>query len=530
MNSSRGLLLSVVSVSIALFGVPAGANNTGGPVHTSRVDCGKGESINQALERADERKAHVVIIRGSCSENVVIERDDVTLQGEPGAAIVAANAGRPAITLNGARRIGIAGLTVSGGSDGVNAVRGATLDVSACTLQGNSRFGLVVSYNGTATVDGCIIRNNGNHGALAVNGAQLVVTNSTVESNAGSGLFGTRNSHIRVGQDAGGSSTVGPVIVRNNAQHGVGVSESGAGIVIGGLIENNGANGVFVGSSSSASIGIGTLNVAAPVTIRGSGVNGVNIDQGSRGLVQGCVIENSGQTGVRIHGAAGTVIGSQIRGNGQYGIASLNGASARIGLGDIGNLASGNLIENNVLEGVHVVGASSAWMYGNTIQGNSLTNGRFGVLAVESSALRFVGLNTIQNNGSMVGGVIGGGIFLRGSGLYMLKGDFTNTPNTNTVQNNIGDGIQAAENSTVDLRDGVTVTGNTADGIRMIHGGRLRAQATTVAGNTTAGIRLFLGSTARFGPVANTLTDAIVCTDAESSVAGIAPPPGCTGF
>ena len=493
------------------------------------VGCASGESIGRALSRptvVDRRM--VVVVSGTCTENVVIERDEVTLQGEPGAGVVAADPALPTISLLGARRIVITSLAVSGGSDGISANRGSGLDVSACTLQGNSRFGLVVSYNGTATLDNCTIQNNGNHGAVAANGAQLVVTNSTVQNNAGNGLVGTRNSHLRVGQDANGGSTPGPVTIRSNGQNGVGITDSAAAIVIGGVIENNAGNGVAVGGSSSAMIGIGSFNVTAPVTIRGNNSNGVNIDQGSRGLVQDCSVENNGRTGVRIHGAAGTVIGSHIHGNGQYGVASLNGSSALIGLAD-NNTPSGNLIENNFLEGVHVVGASSAWMFGNTIQGNSLTNGRYGVLAVENSALRFIGLNTIQNNGSIVGGVIGGGIFLRASGLFMQKGDFNVTPNTNSVQNNTGDGIQAVENSTIDLRDGVLVNGNTADGIRLIHGVRLRAQATTISGNTTAGIRLQLGSTARFGPAPNTLVDAIVCTDIESSVSG-ALAPGCTGF
>src|SRR3972149_8507765 len=74
------------------------------PVQTQRVDCAKGQSINQALDRDDERKPLLVVIRGTCTENVVVGRDDVTLQGEPGAAIAAGDPPQPTLTLDGARR------------------------------------------------------------------------------------------------------------------------------------------------------------------------------------------------------------------------------------------------------------------------------------------------------------------------------------------------------------------------------------------------------------------------------------------
>jgi len=507
------------------------------PVQTQRVDCAKGQSINQALDRDDERKPLLVVIRGTCTENVVVGRDDVTLQGEPGAAIVAADPSQPTLTLDGARRVLVTGLTLGGGSDGVFAVRGSTVDVAACALQNNSRFGLVVSFGGTAVVDNCLIQTNGGGGAVATNGAQLVVTNSTVQNNTGNGLTAARNAHLRVGQDAAGSMTPWPVTVQGNTQSGIVVTDASAGIVVATTVENNGGSGVVSQASSSVTVGAGTLGLVAPVTVRGNGNHGVSIYQGSRGLVQGSLVENNARDGVRIEGSAGTVIGSQVRGNGRYGVASLNSGSARLGITDAGTgtPTSGNTIENNTLEGVHLVGASSAWMFGNTIQGNSTTNGRFGILAVEGSAVRFVGRNTVQANGSIVGPTVGGGIFLRASGLYVMKGDFDITPNFNIIQNNTGDGIQAIENSTVELRDGVTVSGHTNNGVLLLHGSRMRAQGTTITGNNPsatvglADIRLALGGTARFGPAAFTL-GTVVCADTESSVAGIVPPAGCTGF
>ena len=52
---------------------------------TQIVDCAKGQTIMTAVNRADDRKPLVVVVRGTCTESVVIKRDDVTLQGDPAA-------------------------------------------------------------------------------------------------------------------------------------------------------------------------------------------------------------------------------------------------------------------------------------------------------------------------------------------------------------------------------------------------------------------------------------------------------------
>ena len=65
-----------------------------------------------------------------------------------------------------------------------------------------------------------------------------------------------------------------------------------------------------------------------------------------------------------------------------------------------------------------------------------------------------LGLNTITAN-------TGPGIHvLRSSSLRVGKGDTNITPNTNEISNNFGGGIHADQNSSVDLRDVVTITNN----------------------------------------------------------------------
>src|SRR2546428_4859956 len=90
----------------------------------------------------------VILVRGTCTENVVITSDDVTIttDGVSPATISALDTSQPTIRLDGAHRIRIdgvtpGGLTISGGTYGILAPRGPTLDLSHWTLAGHSHKG-----------------------------------------------------------------------------------------------------------------------------------------------------------------------------------------------------------------------------------------------------------------------------------------------------------------------------------------------------------------------------------------------------
>jgi hypothetical protein len=63
---------------ILLMGLVAEAGSAPG-VKTIRVDCNRGDSINQAL--ADKADGLIIEVQGTCQEDVVVARDDVTLLG-----------------------------------------------------------------------------------------------------------------------------------------------------------------------------------------------------------------------------------------------------------------------------------------------------------------------------------------------------------------------------------------------------------------------------------------------------------------
>lgn len=440
-----------------------------GPPQIS-VDCDKGQSVQDALDRV--KGPSTILVGGTCTEHVLITKDDVTLQG---GTYLGTDPNRSTIVVQGARRVVITGVTVSGKRNGVVAFQGGWLTLENCTIQNNSRAGVAAFIGSSAIVDACVIQNNAREGVVATDASTLVLTNS--------------------------------------------------------MVENNGRDGVFVGRGSNASIGIDAFSVAGPNTIRGNNGRGILVYQSSQARIHGNLIETHPLSGVHVEGSTATITANTIRG-GRYGVGVWNGGSARIGLTDA-QTAAGNLIEQNFLDGVQLTASSSAWMYGNTIQYNGAT-GNWGILASENSVIRMVGRNIVRSNGGIRdGGIIdGGGVLVHDSStLTSLKGDFSITPNNSDVSNNSGmAGILAVDNSVVDLRDGMTVTSNSGPGIYLIHGSRLRIQETTVSGNTANAIQLTYASSARFRTPPSTIGGAIVCADGESSVVGIPLPPGCTGF
>ena len=409
MRTGSRLSHQVLIALSVLLATGLGAGISDAQVKTVNADCDREQSIGKALTLGDERKPLVVIVQGMCTEHVTIARDDVTLQGHPaGGAVMGPDPSQNTILIDGARRVVIENLSVSGGRNGVAGVGGAA--------------------------------------------------------------FTLRNS----------------------------------------VIQNSNLNGIAVRNNSQA-------------------------------IIDGNVVEGHARDGLQVVGSNATITANTIRNNRRYGILVFESGSALIGLTD-SEVPAGNVIEQNDLDGIEVVHASSATLYANTIRNNGAVAGRFGVLAVANSVIRLLGLNTITSNGN---GTFGGGAYVRSSTLFVGKGDSVVTPNNNNISSNAGPGILAEENATLDLRDGLTVTSNMNAGVVLNHGSRLRILNTTVSGNSLSGIFLSLASSARFLTPAAVVTGngfwGLLCSDGEGSytgnISGISGSPGnpsgavnCTGF
>ncbi len=406
-----------------------------------------------------------ITVYGTCTENVTITRDDVVIQGSGSAGVTAASSTSPVIRLDGARRIRITGLTLTGGDSGVQGSRGSTFDVSSCVVQGGARFGVLASNGSIGTVDGCVVAGSGGQGVIAANESAIYVTNSTVENHAAQGVSAVRASHVRVGQDINASGVLKAVTVRFNGSNGISITDSSAGIVVGGTVHDNGNSGIFVGRASTAQIGIGSF-----------------------GLTAGVTVQNNTRHGIAVESSQATILGSTITANDLTGIIVSNAAGARIGITDGNTAYVGNTISNNGSNGIHVVGSSSAFIGGNTVTGNGTTVGaglgRNGI-GVFSGSVHLAGANVIANNA-------GTGVFVsRNSGAFIGDPNF-GLPVTGTSANQIAGngaldpsskgGVFAFEGGSVEIRDAV-VSGNFGGGILAFMGGIAEVRRTNVTGS-----------------------------------------------
>jgi hypothetical protein len=97
------------------------------------VNCTAGDSLQAAINAAAPNTT--LDLKGVCTGPVVIATDGLKLRGASTASINGAK--QDAVTINGARRIMIAGLTVTGGNNGIVAGNGAQILLQNTTVTGN---------------------------------------------------------------------------------------------------------------------------------------------------------------------------------------------------------------------------------------------------------------------------------------------------------------------------------------------------------------------------------------------------------
>ncbi len=109
---------------------------------TVNVDCDQGESINAALAQLANKLT--VLINGSCEEEVVITRNDVTLQGVDPTPTITAPPGEwsSAIRIEGAHGVSLWDLQMVGGGCTLNADRFASFAAGRVLITGASSRGL----------------------------------------------------------------------------------------------------------------------------------------------------------------------------------------------------------------------------------------------------------------------------------------------------------------------------------------------------------------------------------------------------
>jgi hypothetical protein len=173
------------------------ANNGG--TDTRVIHCDRGQSIQRQIDRRNPDRNLTLIIRGTCTENVTIDRDDLTLVGESGTVV-------GTISIPGSRRVVIRTLTVTGPGEGVVATENASVTIEDSFLDGNELDGAVVRNGANAFIRRTSLSNNGHLATVPDRGRGLDVRhggtadarNSTVLNNRSDGIGVYNNSYARL--------------------------------------------------------------------------------------------------------------------------------------------------------------------------------------------------------------------------------------------------------------------------------------------------------------------------------------------
>jgi len=291
---------------------------------TVTVDCNRGQTIATALLQGDYRKPLIVNVRGTCNKSVLIDRDNVTLRGDPNATINATNANTDVITVegNGTR---LENLTLSGGYYGVRNNQVFRLMVANCVIQDTTSDG-IRSFAGDTRVSGTTVQRAGGNGVYLTRGSTLgASSNSQFRNNANAGIYGFGNSTVAVS----GSTISGNVT-------GVLLGNGSEGTFSDNTISGNSGVGITL-ASSQASIGAGNV-------ISNNAIWGVWVYSGSLATIYGNTISDNGADGV--NGYLGTTLvmnENQVTGNAGFGIACTMNCTMELNTHTLENNAAGGI-------------------------------------------------------------------------------------------------------------------------------------------------------------------------------------------
>lgn len=186
--------------------VQALADQVGGGDQNVVVNCGV-NTIGAALANAAPGGRLTITVNGVCTEDVTIARNDVKLQGNSGQVV-------GQITVAGAQRVIIAGLTVTGPGNGIVATENADVTVQGSTIELNEASGIDVNSGAFVVLIGNTIRGTNTYGVIVRDGGVLrVQRDNTIESAAsgfnGAAIAGYRSAAVHIVENGN--------VVRNTA-------------------------------------------------------------------------------------------------------------------------------------------------------------------------------------------------------------------------------------------------------------------------------------------------------------------------
>jgi hypothetical protein len=280
MKRARAVYLFTIVTSLVVLLFPGSSvTHSEKSSATVKVDCSKGESINEALTKQLQAQKLTIEISGMCHENVVVIRDGVTFHGiDPANDGIQAKENAeitdPVLWVRGATLTSVENLTLTGGFSGLLATNAnlPNLRVTNCRLTGNIAFGIQLE-NSLATATDTTFESVG-PGApagvflssrLACNHCTLIAPASGVNA-----TLTTVNSIVNFGQQS--TFTGGPIRSEGSS---VGIADS--------TINVSATNVPSVNSVSNSSVNMTRVQVTGRLFFQGSNAVLLAVTQGALG-------------------------------------------------------------------------------------------------------------------------------------------------------------------------------------------------------------------------------------------------------
>ena len=309
---------------------------------TFTVNCARGQTITKALELGDSRKPMLVVIRGTCNEDVAIMRDDVTLQGDPtvGGTINGSSTGNT-INIVAADRVVLDRLTINGGVNGVRIAGTLSVAIANSEIRGATQSGVALN-NAHASINNCTIENAGNGVSLQAATARL--QSNKIRANGWQGVSLNGRSHISSNDNT----------ITANRDVGIFAAQNSNVSSFRDTISSNGAVGVMVVGASYAALNRGT--------IASNSGHGVYVGSASAAIGDGSTISSNQGCGVYGDFVVIGVADSTITGNQGCGVSVYLGSSVALGR---------STVNGNVGDGLAVRASSAAHIEAATITSNT---------------------------------------------------------------------------------------------------------------------------------------------------------------
>ena len=292
---SMGIKMNRPLIILVVLGLIAPSLAAAHGIPQMRVNCDRGQSVQSVLDRLTGPAT--IVVTGTCTENLVIKLNDVTLRG---GAYKAYDANQSTIRVLGAQRVLITGVNVTGGRIGITATDNSAIALTNSTITNNTT-GVLVTRSSSARIgqdfDGVagqiknMITENSSSGVSVSRGSYALIDNNTIDSNSGAGI----------NLDAASAT------VTNNT------------------IQGNKRQGIVVSNVGNARIGITEATQPGPNTITNNNFEGIQITNGGSASIFANIIQNNGlsthRPGVGIYEATGQLLGDNtIQGSGGHGV------------------------------------------------------------------------------------------------------------------------------------------------------------------------------------------------------------------